>query len=51
MDQVEFHVFEVTVAESRLDQYLAALVTGMTRSRLSKLIVEGQVLVLSLIHI
>ena len=45
MDQVEFHVFEVTVAESRLDQYLAALVTGMTRSRLSKLIVEGQVLV------
>ena len=35
MDQVEFHVFEVTVAESRLDQYLAALVSGMPRGRVS----------------
>ena len=33
------------MSESRLDQYLAGLDTGMTRSRLSRLIVEGQVLV------
>lgn len=41
----ELHEFQVTVSESRLDQYLAGLDTGMTRSRLSRLIVEGQVLV------
>jgi 23S rRNA pseudouridine1911/1915/1917 synthase len=33
------------VSESRLDQYLAGLDTGMTRSQLSRLIVEGQALV------
>ncbi len=43
--QTELHEFEVMVPESRLDQYLAGLDTGMTRSRLSRLIVEGQVLV------
>lgn len=41
----DFHEFTVEVAESRLDQYLAGLDTGMTRSRLSQLIVEGQALV------
>ena len=39
------HDFNVAVAESRLDQYLAAQATGLTRSRLQRLIVEGQVLV------
>lgn len=43
--ETELHEFQVTVSESRLDQYLAGLDTGMTRSRLSKLITEGQVLV------
>ena len=43
--QAELYEFEVTVAESRLDQFLAGLDIGMTRSRLSKLINEGQVLV------
>ena len=38
----EFHEFTVEVSESRLDQYLAGLDTGMTRSQLSRLIVEGQ---------
>jgi 23S rRNA pseudouridine1911/1915/1917 synthase len=41
----EFHEFTVDVSESRLDQYLAGLDTGMTRSQLSRLIVEGQTLV------
>ena len=41
----EFHEFTVEVSESRLDQYLAGLDTGMTRSQLSRLIVEGQALV------
>ncbi len=40
-----FHEFTVEVFESRLDQYLAGLDTGMTRSQLSRLIVEGQALV------
>ena len=44
-EETELHEFRVTVSESRLDQYLAGLDTGMTRSRLSRLIVEGQVLV------
>ena len=44
-EEAELHEFRVTVSESRLDQYLAGLDTGMTRSRLSRLIVEGQVLV------
>jgi len=44
-EETEQHEFRVTVSESRLDQYLAGLDTGMTRSRLSRLIVEGQVLV------
>ena len=39
------HEFEVTVAESRLDQYLAGMDVGLTRSRLHRLIVEGEVLV------
>ena len=39
------HEFTVEVSESRLDQYLAGLDTGMTRSQLSRLIVEGQALV------
>ena len=41
----EFHEFTVELSESRLDQYLAGLDTGMTRSQLSRLIVEGQALV------
>ena len=41
----EFHEFTVEVSESRLDQYLAGLDTGITRSQLSRLIVEGQALV------
>ena len=44
-EETELHEFRVTVSESRLDQYLAGLDIGMTRSRLSRLIVEGQVLV------
>ena len=44
-EETGLHEFRVTVSESRLDQYLAGLDTGMTRSRLSRLIVEGQVLV------
>ena len=44
-EETELHEFRVTLSESRLDQYLAGLDTGMTRSRLSRLIVEGQVLV------
>ena len=44
-EETELHEFRVTVSESRLDQYLAGLDTGMTRSRLSRLIVEGQVMV------
>ena len=44
-EATKLHEFRVTVSESRLDQYLAGLDTGMTRSRLSRLIVEGQVLV------
>ena len=45
MEETELHELRVTVSESRLDQYLAGLDTGMTRSRLSRLIIEGQVLV------
>ena len=41
----EFYEFTVEVSESRLDQYLAGLDTGITRSQLSRLIVEGQALV------
>ena len=44
-EETDLHEFRVTVSELRLDQYLAGLDTGMTRSRLSRLIVEGQVLV------
>ena len=39
------HQFLVGVDESRLDQFLAGQDTGLTRSRLSRLIVDGQVLV------
>ncbi|MDA1127213.1 MAG: RluA family pseudouridine synthase [Chloroflexi bacterium] len=41
----EFIVSRVVKGESRLDQYLAGQDTGLTRSRLQRLIVEGQVLV------
>ena len=41
----EFWEFRVAVGESRLDQYLAGLDTGLTRSRLQRLIADGQVLV------
>lgn len=41
----EFWEFRVVVGESRLDQYLAGQDTGLTRSRLQRLISEGQVLV------
>ena len=41
----KFWEFRVTLGESRLDRYLAELNTGLTRSRLRRLIVEGQVLV------
>ena len=41
----EFWEFRVAVGESRLDRYLAGQDTGLTRSRLQRLIVEGQVLV------
>ena len=41
----EFWEFLVAVSESRLDQYLAGLDTGLTRSRLQRLISDGQVLV------
>ena len=37
--------FQVGEGESRLDRFLAAMDTGLTRSRLQRLIVEGQVLV------
>lgn len=37
------HEFRVAADESRLDQYLAGQDTGLTRSRLQRLIVEGQV--------
>ena len=37
--------FLVAVDESRLDQFLAGQDTGLTRSQLSRLIVDGQVLV------
>lgn len=40
-----FWEFQVAVGESRLDQYLAGQDTGLTRSRLQRLIVDGQVLV------
>ena len=43
--ETSFHEFNVALGESRLDQYLAAQDTGLTRSRLQHLIVEGQVLV------
>ncbi len=39
------HEYRVPVDESRLDQFLAGRDTGLTRSRLQRLIVEGQVLV------
>ena len=39
------HQFLVGVDESRLDQFLAGQDTGLTRSRLSRLIVDGQVLI------
>ncbi|MEE8465840.1 MAG: S4 domain-containing protein, partial [Dehalococcoidia bacterium] len=39
------HEFDVAIGESRLDQYLAGQDTGLTRSRLQRLIVEGQVMV------
>ena len=41
----DFHEFQVAIGESRLDQYLAGQETGLTRSQLQRLIVEGQVLV------
>ena len=43
--QTALHEFQVTTGDSRLDQYLAGLDTGLTRSQLQRLIVEGQVLV------
>ncbi|PKB70522.1 MAG: pseudouridine synthase [SAR202 cluster bacterium Io17-Chloro-G6] len=43
--QSTVHEFQVAAVESRLDHYLAAQDTGLTRSRLQRLIVEGQVLV------
>ena len=43
--ETTLHEFQVAVGESRLDQYLAGLDTGLTRSRLQRLIVEGRVLV------
>ena len=39
------HEYRVAADESRLDQFLAGRDTGLTRSRLQRLIVEGQVLV------
>ncbi len=39
------HEFQVSVDESRLDQFLAAQDTGLTRSQLARLVVEGQALV------
>ena len=39
------HEIQVEGAESRLDQYLAQVDLGLTRSRLRQLITEGQVLV------
>ena len=39
------HQFQVTADESRLDQFLAGQDTGLTRSQLARLIVDGQVLV------
>lgn len=39
------HELQVNVVESRLDLYLAGLAVGLTRSRLSRLIAEGQVTV------
>ena len=41
----EFWEFRVGAGESRLDQYLAGQDTGLTRSRLQRLIADGQVLV------
>ena len=43
--ETEVHRYEVAVDESRLDQFLAGQDTGLTRSQLSRLIVDGQVLV------
>ena len=43
--ETQDHKFRVAVDGSRLDQFLAGQDTGLTRSRLQRLIVEGQVLV------
>ena len=39
------HEFRVAEDQSRLDQYLAGQDTGLNRSQLRRLIVDGQVLV------
>ena len=41
--ETAIHEFQVAVGESRLDQYLAGQDTGLTRSRLQRLIIDGQV--------
>ncbi len=41
--ETAIHEFQVAVGESRLDQYLAGQHTGLTRSRLQRLIIDGQV--------
>ena len=43
--QTAKHEFRVAEDVSRLDQYLAGQDTGLNRSQLRRLIVEGQVLV------
>ena len=43
--EAAIHEFRVSEGEVRLDQYLAGQDTGLTRSRLHRLIVEGQALV------
>jgi 23S rRNA pseudouridine1911/1915/1917 synthase len=45
ISDTNYYEFQVTIGESRLDQYLAGMDTGLTRSRLQRLIVEGEVLV------
>ncbi len=45
MQEARSHEIQVDGAESRLDQYLAQVDLGLTRSRLRQLIAEGNVLV------
>ncbi|MDA0263667.1 MAG: RluA family pseudouridine synthase [Chloroflexi bacterium] len=44
-EKTAVHRFEVSKGESRLDQYLVGLDTGLTRSQLQRLIADGQALV------